>query len=98
MSRTGPRDAASQCCLGARVPQLRTHNHLPRRRPDGLEEAVALCEAVHAVIRLAHSADEARESVDLVLAGVATVLVDLSDADLDGSVVLGLDDASGSGL
>ncbi len=73
-------------------------NHLPRRRPDVLEETVALCEPVHAVVGLAHSADEARESVNLVLAGVATVLVDLSDADLDGSVVLGLDDASGSGL
>lgn len=73
-------------------------NHLPRRRPDALEEAVALCEPVDAVVGLAHGADEARESVDLVLAGVATVLVDLSDADLDGGVVLGLDDASGSGL
>lgn len=73
-------------------------NRLPRRRPDALEEAVALCEPVDAVVGLAHSANEARESVDLVLAGVATVLVDLSDADLDGGVVLGLDDASGSGL
>jgi hypothetical protein len=82
----------------ARVPQLRFHNHLPRRRPDRLEEAVTLCEPVHAVVGLAHGADEAGESVDLVLAGVATVLIDLSDADLDGGVVLGLDDASGSGL
>lgn len=72
--------------------------NLPRRRPDGLEEAITLCEPVHAVVGLAHGADEARESVDLVLAGVATVLVDLSDADLNGGVVLGLDDASGSGL
>lgn len=81
-----------------RVPQLRFHNHLPRRRPDGLEEAVTLCEPVDAVVGLAHGADEAREGVNLVLAGVATVLVNLGDADLDGGVVLGLDDASGSGL
>ena len=85
-------------CARTSTPYLSTKTDLPRRRPDGLEEAVALCEAVHAVVRLAHGADEARESVDLVLAGVATVLVDLSDADLDGSVILGLDDASGSGL
>ena len=81
-----------------RVPQLRFHNHLPRRRPDGLEEAVLLCEPVEAVVGLAHGADEAREGVDLVLSGVATVLIDLADADLDGGVVLSLDDASGSGL
>ena len=89
---------ASQCCLCVRVPQLRFHNHLPRRRPDRLEEAVTLCEPVHAVVGLAHGADEARKGVDLVLASVATVLVNLSDADLDGGVILGLDDASGSGL
>jgi hypothetical protein len=74
------------------------HNHLPGRAPDRLEEAVLLCEPVHAVVGLAHGADEAAEGVDLVLAGVAAVLIDLGDADLDGGVVLGLDDASGSGL
>ena len=90
---------ASQCCLSARAYlNSISNNRLPRRRPDALEEAVTLCEPVHAVVGLAHGADEARESVDLVLAGVATVLVDLSDADLDGGVILGLDDASGSGL
>ena len=65
------------------------------RVPDVLEEAVPLGEAVHAVVALAHRAHEAAERVDLVLAGVAAVLVDLGDADLDGAVVLGLDDAVG---
>lgn len=65
------------------------------RVPDTLEVAVPLGEAVHAVVALAHRAHEAAERVDLVLAGVAAVLVDLGDADLDGAVVLGLDDAVG---
>ena len=68
---------------------------LPRGRPDALEEAVALCEPVDGVVGLAHGADEAGQGVDLVLAGVAAVLVDLCDADLHRGVVLGLDDAAG---
>ena len=53
-------------------------------------------EAVEGVVALAHGADEAAEGVDLVvtLDGTA-VLVDLCDGDLDGTVVLGLDDAVG---
>jgi hypothetical protein len=65
------------------------------RVPDVLEEAVALGEAVHAVVALAHGADEAAEGVDLVLASVTAVLVNLGDRDLDRAVVLGLDDAVG---
>lgn len=52
-------------------------------------------EPVHRVVALAHGAYEAAQSIGLVLAGVATVLVHLADADLDGRVVLGLDDAAG---
>ena len=63
--------------------------------PDVLEVAVTLSEAVDAVIRLAHGADEAAESVGLGLAVESAVLVDLCDGDLDGTVVLGLDDAVG---
>ena len=70
-------------------------NLVSARVPDTLEVAVPLGEAVHAVVALAHRAHEAAERVDLVLAGVAAVLVDLGDADLDGAVVLGLDDAVG---
>lgn len=65
------------------------------RVPDVLEEAVPLGEAVHAVVALAHGADEAAKSVDLVLASVTAVLVNLGDGDLDRAVVLGLDDAVG---
>ena len=77
---------------------LHTPNPLPRPAPDALEEAVLLCEPVEAVVALAHGADEAAHGVDLVVTGVAAVLVNLADADLDGSVVLGLYDASGGRL
>lgn len=57
-----------------------------------------MCEPVEAVVALAHGAHEAAQGVHLVLARVAPVLIDLADADLDRSVVLGLDDASGGRL
>jgi hypothetical protein len=64
--------------------------------PDTLEETVSLRKAVHGVVALAHGADEAAEGVDLVVALDGTaVLIDLRDRDLDGAVVLGLDDAVG---
>lgn len=65
------------------------------RVPDVLEVAVPLGEAVHAVVALAHRAHEAAERVHLVLTSGAAVLVHLGDADLNGAVVLGLDDAVG---
>lgn len=64
--------------------------------PDVLEETVTLSEAVHGVVALAHGTDETAEGVDVVLAGDGTaVLVNLGDRDLDGAVILGLDDAVG---
>lgn len=55
-----------------------------------------MCQAVHGVVALAHGADEAAESVNVVLAGDGTaILVNLGDRNLDGAVVLGLDDAVG---
>lgn len=63
--------------------------------PDVLEETVTLSEAVEGVVALTAGTDEAAESEGLVLAGVAAVLVNLADGDLDGGVVVGLDDAVG---
>jgi hypothetical protein len=64
--------------------------------PDVLEQTIALSQAVQGVVALAHRADEAAEGVDMVLAGDgAAVLVNLGDRNLDGTVVLGLDDAVG---
>ena len=57
-----------------------------------------MCESVKAVVGLAHGANEAGDGVDLVVPGVAAVLVNLADAELDRGVVLGLDDASGGRL
>jgi hypothetical protein len=87
------------CALGGqfrfRIPQLHIPNHLPASAPDGLEEAVLLCEPVEAVVGLTHGANETADGVGLVVAGVAAVLVNLANAELDRGVVLGPDDASG---
>jgi hypothetical protein len=61
--------------------------------PHTLEEPVLLGKAVEGIVRLGARAHEAAERVDLVLARVAAVLVDLADADLHAGVVLGFDDA-----
>lgn len=63
--------------------------------PYVLEEAVPLGQPVERVVAFAHGAHETAQSICLVLAGIASILVDLADADLDRSVVLGLDDAAG---
>lgn len=66
---------------------------LPAGTPHVLQEPIALGKAVEAVVTLAAGTDKAAERVHLVLAGVAAVLVDLADAELNRGVVLGLDDA-----
>lgn len=75
----------------------RTTSRLPLAAggPHVADVAITLGEAVQGVIALATGTDEAAQSVGLVLAGVATVLVDLADGDLHGGVVVGLDDAVG---
>lgn len=74
-------------------------SHMPSlslTAPDVLEETIALGQSVHRIVALAHCADEAAEGVDVVLAGDgAAVLVDLGHGDLDGAVVLGLNDPVG---
>jgi hypothetical protein len=65
--------------------------------PDILQEAVLLRESVEGVVTLGARAHEAAQRIDLVLAGVSAVLVDLAYGDLHGGVVLGLDDAVGGG-
>ena len=65
--------------------------------PNGLQEPIPLRQSVQAVVALSTAAHEATERVDLVLAGVAARLVDFADADLDGGVVFGFDDAGCGG-
>ncbi len=63
--------------------------------PDTLEETVALRQSVQGVVALGSRPHEPAQGVDLVLAGVAAVLVNLADAELDTGVVFGFDDAVG---
>lgn len=63
--------------------------------PHVLEVTVTLGQAVEGVVALTAGTDETAHGVGLVLAGVAAVLVNLADGDLDGGVVVGLDDAVG---
>lgn len=70
--------------------------HLSLARPDALNQTITLGQAVQGIVGLAHGTDEAAEGVDVVLAGDSTAgLVNLGDRDLDGGVVLGLDDTVG---
>ncbi|KAI6945477.1 hypothetical protein KC341_g103 [Hortaea werneckii] len=71
----------------------RSNTRLSAAAPHTLEVAVPLGEPVHAVVALAHRAHETAQSVGLVLAGVAAVLVNVADGDLGRGVVGGLDDA-----
>lgn len=84
---------------GQDLPFLRQRRQcLSLAAPDALEETIPLCQSVQGIVALSHGANESGESVDVVLAGdLAAGLVDLGDGDLDGSVVLGLDDPVGGG-
>lgn len=77
-------------------PEVASFQHLALAGPDSLDEAITLSQTVEGIVALAHRTNETGEGVDVVLAGDgAAVLVNLGDGDLDGGVVLGLDDAVG---
>lgn len=77
-------------------PEVASFQHLALAGPDSLDEAITLGQTVEGIVALAHRTNETGEGVDVVLAGDgAAVLVNLGDGDLDGGVVLGLDDAVG---
>jgi hypothetical protein len=63
--------------------------------PHILQVTVTLGEAVERVVSLATGTHKSAQSVDLVVAGVAAVLIDVANSQLDGGVVVGLDDAVG---
>jgi hypothetical protein len=63
--------------------------------PDVLQQTISLCQSVQGIVALAHRSYEAAEGIDLVLPGVSAVLINLSYGDLDGCVILRLDDAVG---
>lgn len=81
--------------LNTNTTLTRTGN-LSHGAPDALEESVALGQSVQSIVALTHRSHETAEGVDVVLSlDLSAVLVDLGDGDLDGGVVLGLDDAVG---
>jgi len=65
------------------------------RTPNVLEESITLGKSVQGIVALGSRSHESAESIDLVLAGISAVLIDLADADLRAGVVLGADDAVG---
>jgi hypothetical protein len=71
------------------------HLSLGASTPHILQQTVPLCQSVQGIIALAHRPNEAAECVDLALACESTILIHLSDGDLDRCVVLGLDDSVG---
>ena len=75
--------------------RIAAHLVLAGSRPHVLQVAVTLSQTVEGVIALTTGTNEAAQSVGLVLAGVAAVLVNLANGELDGGVVVGLDDAVG---
>jgi len=64
--------------------------------PDVLQQPIPLCQSVQGVVGLAHCTNETAKRIDLTLASESAILIDLSHGDLDGCVVLSLDDSVGS--
>lgn len=71
------------------------HLSLAACAPDVLQQTITLRQSVQGIVALAHGPYESAQGVDLVLARVSAVLINLADGDLDRCVVLGLDDAVG---
>jgi hypothetical protein len=71
------------------------HLSLGASTPHILQQTVPLCQSVQGIIALAHRPNETAQSIDLALACESTVLINLSDGDLNRSVVLGFDDSVG---
>lgn len=63
--------------------------------PDVLQQSIPLRQSVQGIVALAHGSHKSAQGVDLALAGESAVLVNLANGDLDGRMVLGLDDAVG---
>ena len=63
--------------------------------PDVLQQTIALCQSVQGIVALSHRSYETAKGVDLALSVESSVLIDLSDCNLDRCVILGLDDSVG---
>ena len=76
-------------------PSLRSCSSRRLCTPNCLQKPILLRKSVEGVVALGARPHEAAQRIDLVLACVAAVLIDLADADLYARVVFGLDDAVG---
>lgn len=65
-------------------------------RPDILQKAVSSAQAVQAVVRLGVETDSTADGVGNRRTGGAALSVNVSNVDLDGSMVLGGDETVGS--
>ena len=66
-------------------------------RPDVLQQTVVLSQSVQRVVRFTSSSDVTGQSVsDVFTWDSSTFFINLSDVDLNGSVILGLDNAVSS--
>jgi hypothetical protein len=63
--------------------------------PDILQQAIPLRQSVQGIIALTHSSYKSAQGIDLALACESTVLINLANGDLDGCVILCLDNAVG---
>lgn len=63
--------------------------------PHILQQTIPLRQPVQRVIALTHGSHESAESVNLALACESTILINLANGDLDGCMILGLDNAVG---
>ena len=67
---------------------------LTRVRPDVLQQTIILSQSVQRIVRFTSGSDVTGQSVSDVLTwDSSTFFVNLGDVDLNGSMVLGLDDA-----
>jgi len=71
------------------------HLSLAASAPNVLQQSIPLCQSVQRIITLAHRSYETAKGVNLALACESTILINLADGDLNGCVVLCLNNAVG---
>jgi hypothetical protein len=63
--------------------------------PHILQQTIPLRQSVQRVVALAHGSYKSTESIDLALTCESTILINFANGDLDGCMILGLDNAVG---
>lgn len=87
---------ASQSRLQEFVPEHpQMQLSLAASAPHILQQTIPLRQPVQRVVALTHGSHESAECVNLALACESTILINLANGDLDGCMILGLDNAVG---